>query len=84
MLEIADILKISEPIVIGENEKCVFYFMEKKTIWTFDQSSISIRANYAACGKRRTWHVRGSERNGGILWLEPPKLYRKVCELFFV
>ena len=32
--EIANILKISKSIVIGENEKCVFYFMEK-TKWTF-------------------------------------------------
>ena len=31
--EIADILKISKSIVIGENEKCVFYFMGKST-WT--------------------------------------------------
>ena len=31
--EIADILKISKSIVIGENEKCVFYFTEK-TKWT--------------------------------------------------
>ena len=28
--EIANILKISKSIVIGENEKCIFYFMEKK------------------------------------------------------
>ena len=27
--EIADILKTSKLIVIGENEKCIFYFMEK-------------------------------------------------------
>ena len=27
--EIADVLEISKSIVIGENEKCVFYFMEK-------------------------------------------------------
>ena len=32
--EIADILKISKSIVIGENEKCVFYFTEK-TKWIF-------------------------------------------------
>ena len=32
--EIAYILKISKIIVIGESEKCVFYFMEK-TKWTF-------------------------------------------------
>ena len=31
MLEIPDTLKISKSIVIGENEKCVFYFTEKKT-----------------------------------------------------
>ena len=29
MREIADILNISKSVVIGENEKCVFYFMEK-------------------------------------------------------
>ena len=27
--EIADILEMSKPIVTGENEKCVFYFMKK-------------------------------------------------------
>ena len=32
--EIADILKMSKSIVMGENEKCVFDFMEKH-IWTF-------------------------------------------------
>ena len=31
---IENILKISKSIVIGENEKCVFYFTEK-TKWTF-------------------------------------------------
>ena len=31
---IENILKISKSIVIGENEKCVFYFTEK-TMWTF-------------------------------------------------
>ena len=33
--EIADILKVSRSIVIGENEKCVFYFTEKTklTFW---------------------------------------------------
>ena len=33
--EIGDILKISKSIVIGENEKCVSYFMEKnmRTFW---------------------------------------------------
>ena len=30
MQEIANILKISKSIVIGENEKCIYYFMEKK------------------------------------------------------
>ena len=34
MWGIADILKISKSIVMGENEKCVFDFMEKH-IWTF-------------------------------------------------
>ena len=34
MQGIASILKISKSIVIGENEKCVFYFTEK-TKWTF-------------------------------------------------
>ena len=29
--EIADTLKISKSIVIGENKKCVFYFTEKNT-----------------------------------------------------
>ena len=29
MQEIANILKISKSIVIGENEECVFYFTEK-------------------------------------------------------
>ena len=29
MWERADLLKISKSIVIGENKKCVFYFMEK-------------------------------------------------------
>ena len=32
MQEIADILKISKSIVTGENEKCVFYFTEKKHV----------------------------------------------------
>ena len=32
--EIAHTLKIPKLIVIGENEKCIFYFMEK-TKWTF-------------------------------------------------
>ena len=35
MWEIADILKVSKSIVIGKNEKCVFYFTEKTegTFW---------------------------------------------------
>ena len=32
--EKANILKLSKSIVIGENEKCIFYFT-KKIIWTF-------------------------------------------------
>ena len=32
--EVANILKISKSRFIGENEKCVLYFMEK-TMWTF-------------------------------------------------
>ena len=36
--EIADVLEISKSIVIGENEKCVFYFMEKtKTVFLANQ-----------------------------------------------
>ena len=36
--EIADTLKITKSIVIGENEKCVFYFTEKiKTYRLFGQ-----------------------------------------------
>ena len=42
MQEIAGILKISKPIVIGRNEKCVFYFTEqtKRTYWPTHISSI--------------------------------------------
>ena len=29
MREIGDVLKISKSVVIGENEKCIFYIMEK-------------------------------------------------------
>ena len=43
--EIAHTLKIPKLIVIGENEKCIFYFMEK-TKWTFCPFSPKFKENY--------------------------------------
>ena len=42
MWEIAETLKIHKTIVIGDNEKCVFYFMEKNhTDFLADPISLS-------------------------------------------
>ena len=50
--EIADILKISKSIVIGENEKCIFYgknqmeFVGNWIFWFFYESRIQIIFSY--------------------------------------
>ena len=46
MQDIANILKISKSIVVGENEKCVFYFTEKKPMDFLGSSMLSKMLTY--------------------------------------